>query len=102
MPVENRKGELVGLVTSRTLLKYFTHTHKLEKRDLETVDDIMIKNPITVAPNASLMHAMNIMREHKIGCLPVVQEKELIGIITEMDFLRISSRLMDRLDAASK
>ncbi|MEN0003378.1 MAG: CBS domain-containing protein [Bacteroidota bacterium] len=38
------------------------------------------------------------MRKHKIGCLPVVKGEELIGIITEMDFLRISSSLIERLE----
>ncbi|MDP4852474.1 MAG: CBS domain-containing protein [Saprospiraceae bacterium] len=38
------------------------------------------------------------MREKKIGCLPVVTDGELIGIITEMDFLRISARLIERLE----
>jgi CBS domain-containing protein len=44
------------------------------------------------------MEAMNKMRDHNIGCLPVVKGKELVGIITEMDFLRITSRLMERLE----
>jgi CBS domain-containing protein len=39
------------------------------------------------------------MRDKKIGCLPVVQNDELIGIITEMEFLRITGRLMERLEA---
>jgi CBS domain-containing protein len=38
------------------------------------------------------------MRKNTIGCLPVVQNGELIGIITEMDFLRISGRLIERLE----
>jgi CBS domain-containing protein len=48
------------------------------------------------------MEAMALMRDHKIGCLPVVQEKELVGIFTEMDFLGISSRLMERLSEQEK
>ena len=38
------------------------------------------------------------MRTKKIGCLPVVYKHELVGVITEMDFLRISSRLIDRIE----
>jgi len=37
------------------------------------------------------------MRSNKIGSLPVVKDGELVGIITEMDFLMITSRLMSRL-----
>ena len=63
-----------------------------------SVKEVMIEKPITVSPETSIMEAMRKMREHKIGCLPVVQGKELVGIITEMDFLRITSRLMERLE----
>jgi CBS domain-containing protein len=58
----------------------------------------MIEKPVTVAPETSILDAMNKMREHRIGCLPVVKNKELVGIITEMDFLRITSRLLERLE----
>ncbi|MEZ4980025.1 MAG: CBS domain-containing protein [Saprospiraceae bacterium] len=62
------------------------------------VEDIMIASPKIIHPEASILDAMNTMRENKIGCLPVVNEGDLIGIITEMDFLRISARLIERLE----
>jgi CBS domain-containing protein len=43
------------------------------------------------------MDAMKLMKEHKIGCLPVVNGDELVGLISEQDFLRITARLLDRL-----
>jgi CBS domain-containing protein len=101
MPVEDNKGKLVGLVTSRLLLRHYSRSHKLNGKDvLVPVKDIMINEPFTVSPKASILEAMEIMRDHQIGCLPVVQGKdnELIGIITEMDFLRVSSRLMERIE----
>ena len=61
------------------------------------VEEIMIPNPITISPNATIKQAMELMRESKIGCLPVVSNGNLVGIVTEMDFLRISSRLLERL-----
>ncbi|MFZ1496440.1 MAG: CBS domain-containing protein, partial [Saprospiraceae bacterium] len=100
MPVEDSKGNLVGLVTSRLLLRHFTR-HDVDggqQPKQATVKDLMIAKPYTTSPDATIMEAMNIMREKKIGCLPVVQGKELVGVITEMDFLRITGRLMDRLE----
>ena len=41
---------------------------------------------------------MNLMKKHQIGCLPVVHEDELVGIITEQDFLGIAGRLIERLE----
>jgi CBS domain-containing protein/gamma-glutamylcysteine synthetase len=98
MPVENAKGELVGLVSSRILLRHFAKQSKLDGVGVVTVNDLMIEKPITATADTTIMEAMDKMRAHKIGCLPVVKGKELIGIITEMDFLRITSRLMERLE----
>ena len=98
MPVEDSKGQLSGLIASRLLLRHFAKKSRNSKTKATMVKDIMIKNPITIEPTASIMEAMYIMRDNKIGCLPVVKEGELIGMITEMDFLRITGRLMERLE----
>ena len=99
MPVEDAKGKLVGLVTSRLLLKEYTHNTQLPEEKHTTVGEIMIENPTTVKASVKLTDALDIMRECKIGCLPVVNDDNmLVGIITEMDFLRISSRLIQRVE----
>ncbi|MDX1910755.1 MAG: glutamate-cysteine ligase family protein [Saprospiraceae bacterium] len=98
MPVENSKGELIGLISSRMLLRHFARRFEPESFKEVMVKDIMIEKPVTVTADTSIMEAMTKMREHRIGCLPVVKGKELIGIITEMDFLRITSRLLERLE----
>jgi CBS domain-containing protein len=95
--VEDEKGKLVGLITSRLLLRHYSKNYKLEGKTPRTVNDIMIREPMTIEQDATLLKAMQIMRDHQIGCLPVTKEGELVGIITEMDFLRISSRLLERL-----
>ena len=101
MPVEDEKGRLVGLVTSRLLLRFYTQLSNPLANTLSTVEDIMIKDPITVSPDAKVMDAMQIMKENRIGCLPVTIHDELVGIITEMDFLRMSTRLLERLSSIS-
>jgi CBS domain-containing protein/gamma-glutamylcysteine synthetase len=103
MPVENAQGKLVGLITSRLLLRHYTQSAKLMSKNQVTVKDIMIDTPKTVKPKARLLDALKMMRDYKIGCLPVVNDdNELIGIITEMDFLRISTRLIERIDIKEK
>lgn len=97
-PVEDRKGHLVGLVTSRTILRYYVRGGGVSNVP-DSVQDIMIQKPVTVSPDATLMEALSLMRQEGIGCLPVVNEGELVGIITEMDYLRISTRLLERLKA---
>jgi len=102
MPVENNKGELVGLISSRMLLRHFVRCHQNKNENISTVADIMIEKPITATPDTSIMDAMYKMRENNIGCLPIVKGKELVGVITEMDFLRITSRLMERYEPEKK
>ncbi|MFQ5446409.1 MAG: CBS domain-containing protein [Saprospiraceae bacterium] len=100
MPVEDAKGKLVGLVTSRLLLRHYSDCENLSRKKVTAVKEIMIADPITIGPKGTILEAINLMRDNKIGCLPVVQDddNELAGIITEMDFLRVSARLMERLE----
>ena len=98
MPVEDTKGHLVGLITSRLLLRYFTQKNSPQGKDKSLVKDIMIQTPISISPNATIVEAMHTMRSNKLGCLPVVKNGELIGIITEMDFVRVAGRLIDQME----
>jgi CBS domain-containing protein len=101
-PVEDKGGKLVGLVTLRIVLRHLLQTRNRPEglqTHHTTAKEIMNPDPITIGPNASITEAMSIMRKSQIGCLPVVQHGELIGIITEMDFLKISGRLIERLES---
>lgn len=102
MPVEDSKGNLVGLITSRLLLRYYAKKHSFNSKEAVCVKDIMISDVIMISPDKTIIEALQLMRGNKIGCLPVVKNGELIGVITEMDFLRISSRLIERLEEKKK
>ncbi len=93
-PVEDSKAKLVGLVASDLLIKHYAN--KTDEKTFHTVEEIMIKDPICIGPEASIQEAMNLMNENKVDCLPVVKNDELIGMITEKDFLGISHRLLKR------
>lgn len=94
VPVENDAGELVGLVTYRLLLRHYMSNGN----DDETlVKNIMIHQPATIHPESSILQAIEFLREKRIGCLPVVKNGKLVGIITDTNFLQISQSLMKRL-----
>lgn len=95
-PVEDTKGKLIGMVSDRLLLKHFVRPTPLEEEHV--VEDIMIKDPITIVETATIIEALQLMKKHEVGCLPVTRHGELVGIITESDFLRISGRLIERLE----
>ena len=99
-PVEDIKGNLVGLVSRRLILRSLIKNKRSKKTN--TVENVMIIDPITIDHNDTIINAMKIMKENDVGCLPVINNGELAGVITEMDFLRISGRLIQRLEEKGK
>ena len=101
VPVEDAEGNLQGLVTSRLITRHLLK--QAEGADRTTmVGEIMITKPKSIAPEATIMDAMKTMRKHGLGALPVVKNKVLVGIITESDFLDITTRLLERLHTKKK
>lgn len=98
IPIEDDQKHLVGLISMRMVLREYSKALSDEnEHSAMSISDIMIQNPITVHPEATIMEAMTIMREQKIGCLPVVKNSRLVGIITENNFMNISRRLLSAL-----
>ena len=88
-------GRLVGVVSERDLLRAslsnLSHHRSEERRaflHVVEIESVMSSPPIVVPPDASVAEAARIMAEKKIGCLPVVKEHHLEGMITETDVLR--------------
>ena len=50
---------------------------------------------VTVAPETRTVEAIQLMRKHRVGCLPVVKDGRLVGIVTEYDFLVIAGQLLE-------
>jgi CBS domain-containing protein len=98
VPVEDREGRLVGLVTHRGLLRNLSNGNR--EGGLVTVREVMIANPLTVVPTTSALAAIEIMRRNRIGCLPVVEGDQLVGIVTSYDFLDATARLFEQHLAA--
>jgi CBS domain-containing protein len=94
VPVENEEGEVVGIMSAGDIIKYYC---KHAGDESITVDDIMIKNPVTVTGQTEVTEALKIMRRSNLGCLPVVKEKKLIGILTEFDFVYMAEHLFEEL-----
>jgi CBS domain-containing protein len=93
VPVEDEQGRLVGLVTHRGLLRMSIINRSNKDTETVTVQEIMVANPVTVSPSTSSLEAMEIMRTNRIGCLPVVESNQLVGIVTSYDFLEASAKL---------
>jgi len=95
LPVLNAAGRLVGVVTDRDLKRAnASDVGTLEIHDLlyllekVKVRQIMTRNPLVARPEAGVGAAARIMVDRGIGCLPVVKDKKLLGMVTTTDLLR--------------
>lgn len=96
VPVEDGDGRLVGLITHRNLLRLVSSGSRDKDINGILVRELMVVDPVTVSPSTPTLEAMKIMREQRIGCLPVVEAGQLVGIVTSFDFLDASARLFEQ------
>jgi len=64
------------------------------------VQDVMVVDVATVNINASLRQAALFLEKHQIGCLPVMDNGDLVGIITDTDFVAVAINLLEQLEAS--
>ena len=95
VPVENAQGELVGLVSHRGILRHVAKG--LGKNQIETVAvrDIMRSNPVCGTPDMPTTEAIRLMREKKLSCLPILEDKNLVGIVTDHDLIKLAGKLLE-------
>ncbi len=99
MPVVSHEGELIGIVSQRdlfhsALLKVLggqgaSATHAVF--DAVVVEETMQRGVVTVAPDLPIRDAARLMIERRIGCLVVVENGAIAGILTESDFVRLGA-----------
>jgi CBS domain-containing protein len=95
VPLEDAQHHLVGLVTHRTILRLVDRDPGALHGKSVPVSEIMERNLITCAPSTTTLEAINLMRLHKVGCLPVVDHGKLVGIVTERDFMNVAGQLLE-------
>jgi len=92
--VEDDAHSLVGLVSYRSVLRLMAEGFDSSADEAPPVKDIMEREPTSVAPETSTLEAMDLMRQRKVSCLPVVSEGKLVGIVSETDFMPLAYELL--------
>ncbi len=96
-------GNLVGIVTHRDVLAASDSTirGKGRQKNMRSValSDIMVRDVSTIDEHASVRSAALYLEQHDYGCLPVVTDGKLRGIVTNSDFVAVAINLLEQLEA---
>jgi len=102
LPVVEDDNTLVGLVTQRDVLaatdsQFVANVSKgSAKLDDTPLSEIMTTTLATVNPEASLRMAALKLQKYKLGCLPVLEDNKLVGIITDSDYVAVAINLLEQ------
>jgi CBS domain-containing protein len=98
VPVEDEKGRLVGLVSYRGVMRHLSDLARNDGGDLMgPVSSIMRTNLVTVTPDTPTRDAVRLMRQHRVGALPVVQGEHIVAMLTEEEFVGLASTALSQL-----
>jgi len=102
LPIVEEDGEIVGLITLTNVLSATDSVLREDENRLHAreilVKDVMVTDLATVDEHASLRQAALFLEKHKIGCLPVVTDGKLRGIITDTDFVGVAINLLEQIE----
>jgi CBS domain-containing protein len=94
--------QLVGLITLTNVLAATDSFLRDDKSRIHAndipIDEAMVHDVATVDINASLRHAALFLEKHQIGCLPVLGDGKLVGIITDTDFVAVAINLLEQIE----
>ncbi len=89
LPVVDKNEKLVGLITWKHLKHYWNQVHDANK--LISAREIMVKDVITIETSTPIKKAIKLMKKHEIGCLPILHDTQLVGIITVKDLVHFDN-----------
>ena len=103
LPITTDDGQFAGLLTQKDILNNAFNVvekygfNKLKQREERTIiKDVLTADCPTIAPDAELKDAGQFFIDNKHSCLPVVEDKKLVGIVTSVDFVKLSMYLLNQ------
>lgn len=107
IPIIDDNNHVLGLVTQRDVLAATEPGWKKSEENKSSesairLSDIMIRGVSIIHKADSLRRAAMYLQSHKYGCLPVVSDECLVGIITDSDFIDIAINLLEQVEIAEE
>jgi CBS domain-containing membrane protein len=105
IPIVSPEGSLIGLVSQRDILAA-ADSSVLNRDDESSHEGYVALSAIMTSPvqtadeSASLRGAAMHLQQNKLGCLPILRQTKLVGIITDSDFVAIAINLMEQLEVS--
>ena len=107
VPIVEPDNTFVGLMTHRDLLaQTISYLAEVDEEEQEYLDrsihimNIMKTDVATTDPEMDICEAISMLLKHKYGCLPVVSDGKLVGIVTEADFLKLTLDLLRKTESS--
>ena len=107
VPIVEPDNTFVGLMTHRDLLaQTISYLAEVDDEEQEYLDrhihimNIMKTDVTTVDPEMDVCNAITMLLDHKYGCLPVVTDGKLVGIVTEADFMKLTLDLLRKSESS--
>lgn len=105
IPIIDEAGNLKGLVTQRDILAATdpsllndAASEQGQKSSSIPLSELMIRDVTTIHQSDHLRQAALYMQSHKHGCVPVVADGRLVGILTDSDFVSIAINLLEQVE----
>jgi acetoin utilization protein AcuB len=89
-----RDGRLAGIVTRYDLTEMMGYVDSPSRQGQTLLEDLMKRPVVTVSPEDTIERAAQLMLDHKISGLPVVDGEEVLGILTESDVFRAFNKIL--------
>jgi len=93
--VEDSEHRLVGIVSYRSILRLMSEGRTRTEVENMPVSEVMERKPVTVAPETPTLEAIDQMRRHRVSALPVVKDGQLVGLVSETDYMPMAYHLLE-------
>ena len=93
--IEDNDHRLVGIVSYRSILRLMAQGRTQAEAESMPVSEVMERHPATVTPETTTREAIRQMRGHKVSALPVVKGGQLVGLVSEIDFMPMAYHLLE-------